>query len=92
MSCESWYLQHIYWIPTMTLKLIIITCFAQQDNSKHGTRRGLIKLLHTEPYPLRKLLLVEKPSLISFRVQYHMEEMAFTKRPSQTFCLSSDPM
>lgn len=73
MSCESWYLQHIYWIPTMTLKLIIITCFAQQDNSKHGTRRGLIKLLHTEPYPLRKLLLVEKPSLISFRVQYHME-------------------
>lgn len=37
----------------MTLKLIIITCFAQQDNSKHGTRRGLIKLLHTEPYPLK---------------------------------------
>lgn len=73
MSCESWYLQLVQWTPTMTLKLIIITCFAQQDISKHGARRGLIKHLHIEPYPFGKLLLVRKPSLISFRMQYHIE-------------------
>ena len=32
MSYESWHLQLVQWTPTMTLKLIIITCFAQKTS------------------------------------------------------------